>query len=65
MKNRLRYYRERAGLTLAQLSDKTGIDISNLSRAERGSTDFAGQRWLIVAEELGCTVDELLRLPQN
>lgn len=61
MKNKLRFFREKEGLTLKDLSEKTGIGISNICRVELGATDFSGQRWLIIADALGCTVDELLR----
>lgn len=58
--NNLKNLREKADLTLAELSEKTGIDESNINRAERGVTDFNGQRWKALAKALGCTVDELL-----
>lgn len=58
--NNLKNLREKADLTLAELSEKTGIDESNINRAERGVTDFNGQRWKVLAKALGCTVDELL-----
>ena len=58
--NKLKYYRERSGLTLLELSKKTGIAESSISRAERGLMDLNGQTWKVLAEELGCTIDELL-----
>ncbi|MEE0944917.1 MAG: helix-turn-helix transcriptional regulator [Clostridia bacterium] len=58
--NNLRYYREKAGLTLAELANRTGIVESSINRAEHGVTDLTGQRWKILAKALGCTIDELL-----
>ena len=59
--NRLNFYREKAHLTLRELSQWTGIGESSLSRAERGLTDLNGQTWKVVARALGCSIDELLK----
>lgn len=58
--NNLEFYRKGAGLTLAELSEKTGIPESTINRAERGIRDINGQSWAALANALGCTVDDLL-----
>lgn len=58
--NNLQTFRIKAGLTQAELADKTGINQSNICRVERGVADFNGQNWKIIAEVLECTIDELL-----
>ena len=58
--NNLQTFRIKAGLTQAELAEKTGIDQGGISRVEKGVSDFFGQRWKVVAEALECTVDELL-----
>ena len=58
--NNLQTFRIKANLTQAELAEKTGIDQGAISRAEKGVSDFYGQRWKAVAKALGCTVDELL-----
>lgn len=58
--NNLEFYRKKAGLTQEELSKKTGILTSGICRVEKGVSDFNGQRWKIIAEALGCSVDELL-----
>ena len=60
MQNNLEYYRRREGLTQAELSQRTGIPECSISRVEKGSTDFKGQLWKIIARALDCTIDELL-----
>ena len=60
--NRLQYFRERANLTQAELSQKTGVDQGLISRVEKGIKDLTGQRWRVIAEALDCSVDELLRV---
>ena len=58
--NNLRYYREKAGLSQYDLAEKTGIEQSLISRAEKGVKDLPGQRWKVMAKVLECTVDDLL-----
>lgn len=58
--NNLAHYRKMAGLTQAELSEKTGIPESALCRAEKGVSDMTGQRWRIAAEALECSIDSLL-----
>ena len=58
--NHLKFYRKGAGLTLAELSEKTGIPESTINRVERGIRDINGQSWKVLAKALGCSIDELL-----
>ena len=60
--NNLKHYRENAGLTLKELSEKTSIPAAALCRAETGVSDMVGQRWKIVAKVLGCSLDKLLAM---
>jgi transcriptional regulator with XRE-family HTH domain len=57
----VRQYRERAGLTQAQLAERAGLADATISRVERGrlhpSADLIGK----LASALGVTVDDLLR----
>ena len=58
--NRLKYYREKEDISQCELARRTGIDQGAISRTESGIRDLAGQEWKLVAEVLGCSVDELL-----
>ena len=58
--NNLKHYRESAGLTLRELSEKTNIPASALCRAETGVSDLVGQRWKIIARALEISLDKLL-----
>ena len=58
--NNLKCFRERAGLTIKELSKKTAISESVLCRAEAGVADMPGARWAVVAKKLGCSIDDLL-----
>lgn len=61
MKTNLEYYRKKAGLTITELADKTGISITTISRVEKGAYDLTGSKWLLIADAFGLTVDELIR----
>ena len=58
--NNLRHYREMKDLTQAELAKATGIEVTKLSRVEAGGRDLKGQEWKLVAQKLGCGIDELL-----
>lgn len=60
MRTNLEYYRKKEGLTMTELADKTGLSLSTISRVEKGARDLLGGSWLLIADALGCTVDELL-----
>lgn len=63
--NNLEYYRKKAGLTQAELSKMTAIPESVISRVENSVSDMNGARWKVVAEALGCSIDELLLVNRN
>lgn len=58
--NRLRYYRERAGMTQTELAEKSGVEQPEISKAEKGVKDLKGASWASIAKALDCSVDELL-----
>lgn len=49
----IRHYRRRAGLTQAQLADRTGLDRTYLTRLERGSDTEQLRRIMLILRELG------------
>lgn len=51
--------REAQGLTLVELSKRTGIDVGSLSRYENGRRDPSFRRALLVARVLGVSLDLL------
>jgi ribosome-binding protein aMBF1 (putative translation factor) len=53
--------RERAGLTQAELAERTGIDQGDLSRIERGSTSPTARTLQRIAEALGADVKLVAR----
>ena len=60
MLNNLRHYRERAGLTQAELAEKLGVDRTTINRAETGVKDLPGNLYGEIARVLDVTTDELL-----
>lgn len=60
---RLRTLRERAGLTLAQTAQATGISTSTLSRLESGTRRATLELLLPLARVFQVTLDELVTLP--
>lgn len=56
---RLRSLRKSRGWTLSEVSARTGIAVSTLSKAERGQTTLTYDRMVQVAEGLGLDVVEL------
>jgi repressor LexA len=57
----IKRYRETAGLTQKQLSDKTGIPLGTIRRWEQGGSDIRNAfRLAPIADAIGCTVDDLL-----
>lgn len=63
--NNLKYYRENAGLSQYELSERTGIEQSLISRAEIGVKDLPGQRWKVIAKVLNCSIDDLLEIEKR
>jgi transcriptional regulator with XRE-family HTH domain len=62
--NRLRQWRVGHGLTLEELSDLTGYDVSTLSRLERGERQLRPLNRVKIARLLGVPVRELFDVPQ-
>lgn len=58
--NRLEHYRLKKNMTQTELSEKSGVLQTEISRAEKGVKDLKGAQWVSLAKVLGCTVDELL-----
>lgn len=53
-------YRQKAGLTQAQLAEKAGVGISFISRVERGEKSMKLHTLYNLAEALGVSCDALL-----
>lgn len=53
-------FRNHNGLTLRQLSDKTGMTASSLSEIERGHKSGSASALSLIARALNTTVDTLL-----
>ena len=58
--NNIKFCRERAGVTQAQLATVVGIDRTAISKWESGETLPRADKLPAIAAALGCTVDELL-----
>ena len=59
--SRIRKLREGKGLTLDQISERTGISKGFLSDTENGNRNMSSQNMLKVANELNASLDYLLR----
>lgn len=57
--NSLRKFRKQLDLTLADVMQATGIDSSQLAKAERGEGGMSLGNWKLLAELYSCTLDEL------
>lgn len=57
--NLLKHRREQLGLTVAQMSDRLGVDAGNLSRYENGKRVFRTIDLLAVIENYKLTFEEL------
>jgi transcriptional regulator with XRE-family HTH domain len=60
---RLREFRERAGLTLEQVAERLGMSHSQISRIERGASDFSGKTLKALADLYGVQMAELIATP--
>ena len=63
VRRRLRELRTQQELTLQQVADRAGMDVSTLSRLEAGKRRLALDHIPPLAAALGVSADELLRLP--
>ena len=57
--NRLREWRERHGLTIAEVADLTGYSAAHLSRMERGERDVPPMARVRFARAVGARVRDL------
>lgn len=58
--NNLRTYRERKGLSQAELGNRVGLSVAAICQIENGVRDTTGSRWKLIAKTLECSLDELL-----
>ena len=56
----LRAKRQQAGLTMTELATRAGLELSKLSRLERGILKLKVDDLIALAEVLGCDVNELI-----
>ncbi|NUQ35072.1 MAG: helix-turn-helix transcriptional regulator [Planctomycetaceae bacterium] len=56
---KVREVRESSGMSIRQLATKTGVDRTKISRWERGTGVRMIREAIVVANALGCTVEEL------
>ena len=54
-------YRKRRGLTLQELSERTGLAVGYLSEIERGRKPGSARALARIADALGATIDVLAR----
>lgn len=57
---RIRQFREAAGLTLEQVAERLGMSHSQISRIERGASDFTGKTLKALADLYGVEMSDLL-----
>ena len=57
---RIKRYRTALGMTQAQLSEKSGMEPSNISHIERGATKLSLQALIAIANALDVSADALL-----
>ena len=62
-KNRLKELRKSHGMTQEQLSEKTGLSVSYLSRLEASRRDLSIKNMTLIANALDCELRELLPAP--
>ena len=58
---RIAEHRERRGWTQKQLADKAGLSVTYLSEVENGSRNLSSAKLLRIADELGASLDYLMR----
>lgn len=59
--NRIKYLREKAQMTQAQLAQKVGVTQKAVAKWEVGKSLPRADKLVCVAKALHCSVDELLR----
>ena len=55
----IRKYRAAAGLTMAELASKLGVSVATISRWESGEDSPSAPRLPLLADTLGCSIDQL------
>jgi len=55
----IKYYREREGLTQAELAEKSFVDQSTVSKWESGENPPRRRLLPVIAQALNCTVEDL------
>jgi len=60
MMNRIRFHRERAGLTQTQLAIRAGLTVDYLQQLEDGHEELWSIRLKPIAKALGVTIEDLL-----
>lgn len=63
--NRLQHYRELKGITQTELAKKSGVEQSEISKAEKSVKDLKGACWASIARALNCSIDELLGVSEE
>ena len=58
---RIRYFREKNGLSQYDFSDKTGISRSYISRIESGESSLSLDYLVLIAKGLNVSIEELLK----
>jgi len=48
-----------AGFTMTELADRMGVSVATVSRWENGEDSPAAPRLPLLADTLGCTIDQL------
>ena len=56
---KIRKFREAAGFTMSELAGKMGVSIATVSRWENGEDSPAAHRLPLLADTLGCSIDQL------
>lgn len=59
MQVRLRYFRERLGITLEEMAERTGFSISQLSRWEAGKSNIPSERLPELARHYQCRIADI------
>ncbi len=56
---KIRKFREAAGFTMTELAVRMGVSVATVSRWESGEDSPAAPRLPLLADTLGCTIDQL------
>lgn len=56
---KIRKFREEAGFTMTELAGRMGVSVATVYRWENGEDAPASTRLPLLADTLGCTIDQL------